>query len=120
MLPTLRGLLSQLGDARDRLLAIQPQIDRAREKSELDGGSPYGSLYLDHAFQFTESLEAIESTGVVVKDLRQGLVDFPYEYDGRIVYLCWKRDEPELAHWHEVDTGFAGRMPIGENFEKAS
>jgi hypothetical protein len=119
LLPRLRVLLQTLRSERDTLLALQPQINLARGRAEVDGGSPHGALYLECAFRFTEALEVIESAGVVVKDLGAGLVDFPHEHDGRIVYLCWRRDEDELAHWHEVDDGFAGRQPIGENFEKA-
>jgi hypothetical protein len=32
--------------------------------------------------------------------------------DGRLVYLCWKYDEPEVLYWHELDAGFAGRQPL--------
>src|SRR5687767_8020795 len=117
LLPRLRVLLATLIAERDTLVALQPEIDRARKRSEIDGGTPYGALYLGSAFRFTETLESIEGTGVVVKDLRHGLIDFPYEHDGRIVYLCWKPDEAELGHWHEVEDGFSGRQPIGKNFE---
>jgi len=39
-------------------------------------------------------------------------VDFPCWMDEREVYLCWKLDEPEVSHWHEVDAGFAGRQKL--------
>ena len=32
--------------------------------------------------------------------------------DSRIVFLCWKHGEPEVLHWHELDSGFAGRQPL--------
>jgi hypothetical protein len=44
--------------------------------------------------------------------LDAGLVDFPGELDGRRVYLCWRLGERSVAHWHELDGGFAGRHPI--------
>lgn len=44
--------------------------------------------------------------------IRHGLVDFPTSYEGRWVYLCWERGDPELDHWHEVDGGYRGRRPI--------
>ena len=46
-----------------------------------------------------------------------GLVDFPYDRDGRIVYLCWKPDEDEIGWWHETDAGFAGRQMLTDEFE---
>ena len=49
---------------------------------------------------------------VELKDPFIGLIDFPCLMDGREVYLCWRLGEPELAHWHELDSGFAGRKRI--------
>jgi hypothetical protein len=40
------------------------------------------------------------------------LFDFPALRQGREVYLCWKYGEKEIAFWHEVEAGFAGRQPI--------
>jgi hypothetical protein len=42
----------------------------------------------------------------------EGLVDFPSLMDGRIVYLCWRLGEPEVLHWHELKSGFAGRQSL--------
>jgi hypothetical protein len=39
-------------------------------------------------------------------------LDFPALKDGREVYLCWQHGEGEIAFWHEVEAGFAGRQPI--------
>jgi hypothetical protein len=50
--------------------------------------------------------------GVEMKGFDVGLVDFPGEMSGRPVYLCWRLGEPEVAHWHERDAGFAGRRPL--------
>ncbi len=44
--------------------------------------------------------------------LENGLVDFATTFEGRTVYLCWHRGEPELSAWHEVHGGFAGRRPL--------
>ena len=52
------------------------------------------------------------SLGVEFKGYDMGLVDFPAEIDGRPVYLCWRLGEDRVAHWHERDTGFAGRQPL--------
>lgn len=41
-----------------------------------------------------------------------GLCDFPAWIDGREAYLCWRLGEPEVTHWHELNSGFAGRKPI--------
>ena len=61
------------------------------------------------------TLELLASAGVQVKDPRTGLVDFPARRAGRSVLLCWKLGESTVEHWHELETGFAGRRPIDEN-----
>lgn len=50
--------------------------------------------------------------GVELKDCFTGLIDFRYRMDGREVYLCWRLGEPQVAHWHELDAGFAGRKKL--------
>jgi hypothetical protein len=57
-------------------------------------------------------LAEIEAAGVQVKDLDTGLLDFPSERDGEEILLCWRLGEPEVAWWHTVDGGFAGRQPL--------
>jgi hypothetical protein len=54
----------------------------------------------------------IESSGAHLKDVKLGLVDFPTERDGEIIYLCWQSGEPEVAFWHRTEDGFAGRQPL--------
>lgn len=58
-------------------------------------------------------LRELTALGVEYKQpLDAGLVDFPGEIDGEPVYLCWKYDEPAVAHWHTREAGFAGRRPL--------
>ncbi|HEX3722828.1 MAG TPA: DUF2203 domain-containing protein [Nitrolancea sp.] len=57
-------------------------------------------------------LSQIEALDIEVKDLETGLVDFYSLRDDRIVYLCWSIDEPTVAFWHDLDTGFLGRQPL--------
>ncbi|HJZ67105.1 MAG TPA: DUF2203 domain-containing protein, partial [Blastocatellia bacterium] len=103
---------------REALLDMRVEIDRAREKAaDGGGGSPLGPVYLVHLIAFSEAVQEIEYLGVHVKDFRSGLVDFPYDRNGRIVYLCWKPDEEEIGWWHETDAGFAGRQPLTDEFE---
>ena len=62
--------------------------------------------------KFYESVEILENTGVVVKSIEQGLLDFPSKRFDDEVWLCWKYGETEIKFWHEKDSGFMGRKPI--------
>ena len=57
-------------------------------------------------------INEVVQRGIALKDVEQGLVDFPAVRDGRVVFLCWKQGEDEIRFWHELDTGFAGRQPL--------
>jgi hypothetical protein len=57
-------------------------------------------------------VERLEEIGVVVKDLDLGLLDFPAEREGEPVLLCWQVGEGEVAFWHDLAEGFAGRKPV--------
>lgn len=62
--------------------------------------------------QLNERLQRLNEWGIELKGLDEGLLDFPSERDGRIVYLCWRLGEERIAFWHELDAGFAGREPL--------
>jgi hypothetical protein len=57
-------------------------------------------------------VERLQRLGVLVKDLDRGLVDFPALRRGAEVLLCWQVGEAEVAHWHGLEEGFAGRKPL--------
>ena len=59
-----------------------------------------------------EKVEAIQNQGIHVKNIEQGLVDFPSLRDEREVYLCWHVGEEKIRFWHEVEAGFAGRQAL--------
>ncbi len=66
---------------------------------------------IDRLSQLVDELAEI---GVELKDYETGLVDFVGRHEGRDVYLCWKLGEEKITHWHELNTGFAGRKPVSQ------
>jgi hypothetical protein len=54
----------------------------------------------------------VEVLGAVLKDPREGLLDFQGQVDGKRVWLCWKFGEDAVTHYHSLESGFAGRRPI--------
>jgi len=67
--------------------------------------------------KFYQALEDLENTGVVVKSIDEGLLDFPSKRFDEKVWLCWKYGEKEIKFWHEKDSGFQGRKPISVSNE---
>ena len=59
-------------------------------------------------------IEELKRLGVEFKG-PDGLCDFYSMMDGREVFLCWRLGEAEVSHWHDLDSGFAGRQPLTEH-----
>lgn len=64
------------------------------------------------AQELDRRLRELDASGVELKSIDDGLLDFPSDLNGRIVYLCWRQGEPSIAYWHELDEGFAGRQAL--------
>jgi hypothetical protein len=119
-LGVVRPLVERLVERRRSFLEHDAELDRYRAKIATNGGG------LDHrrfhelqeaageeAEEIARSLEAITALGVQVKDPDRGLVDFPARNpDGDPVLLCWHVGEGEVAYWHGLEDGFAGRKPL--------
>jgi hypothetical protein len=87
---------------REMLEATTAARDAAPMQRELDSA----------VTRLEELVDELSNVGVELKDYEQGLVDFVGRHDGRDVYLCWKLGEERITHWHELNTGFAGRKPV--------
>jgi hypothetical protein len=111
-LPALRAIVAKMLEARQRIVDAQPQVWPVLEKAAGNGGSPLASAVLNDFEIVQHSVKAIQKMGIELKDINTGLVDFLAERDGRDVYLCWRYDEPSVAHWHDLETGFSGRQPL--------
>jgi hypothetical protein len=64
------------------------------------------------ARELARVIDEIAAHGAQVKDIDQGLVDFPARSGGETVLLCWRLGEDEIRYWHTVEDGFAGRREL--------
>ncbi len=114
LVPELEALFLEIRRERKLLARVEPEIKKARARSDLGGGSAAGPRYIHSMERITRLVERIQEMGVLVKDIERGLCDFPYLLDGRVVYLCWRLGESEIRWWHETHTGYSGRQPLEE------
>ena len=108
----IRPLMDEVQEIRQTILAKQPEAWPAIEKSVGNGGNRALSSMVQDFERLEALVHRIQATDVLIKDINLGLLDFPALKDGREVYLCWQYGEAEIAFWHEVEAGFAGRQPI--------
>jgi hypothetical protein len=87
--------------------------------AEKSATKPAGDKELEAAVDRLQGfVDELTSIGVELKDYQTGLVDFIGRHQGRDVYLCWKLGEESITHWHELHTGFAGRVPVSQLDER--
>ena len=111
-LNTIRPLMDEVQEIRQKILQQQPEAWSAIEKSVGNGGNRTLSKMIQDFEKLDALVHRIQDTGVLIKDINIGLLDFPALRNGREVYLCWQHGEEDIAYWHEVDAGYAGRQPI--------
>lgn len=118
LLPTVAPLLEDIQGWRAELVALEERLAKLRAKAmgnghahPADSADPRAEAR-DLERRITETIAEINALGIEVKDLETGLIDFPSLREGRVVYLCWRLGESDIAWWHEVDAGFAGRTPL--------
>jgi hypothetical protein len=126
LLPVLETLLRRAQEHGNRAAEIEVELEQLRQQIAVAGGMHVNvtraarrRAVRDKSLQETkDALAEIEAIGVQIKDLEKGLLDFPCLLEGKTVLLCWKQGEAEIAFWHSVDDGFAGRKPIDARFSK--
>ena len=127
LLPILESLLKEAINGKKLIEEVDVETQEMAQRIFLNGGTLVNVVHVatrtaerERALQrIKDAIAEIDATGVQVKDLDIGLLDFPCEVEGRTVLLCWKLGEKEIAHWHGVTEGFAGRKPIDERIARA-
>lgn len=128
LLPILESLLNRAIEAKQAAGELQEEMSELVRRIFVSGGMRVDIAAVQKQKLTLEALvkrakdaiEEIDASGVQVKDLDTGLLDFPCLLDGDTVLLCWKRGEPRIEFWHRIEDGFAGRQPIDARFRRAA
>ena len=117
-LPAVIKKFKNIVNMKDQATAIQ---------SEMETNPKYMSSFKDYVIKkqelnaaisnFYKAIEDLENTGVVIKSVEEGLLDFPSIRFNEEVWLCWKEGETEIKFWHGKDEGFMGRKPLSVSDE---
>ena len=127
LLPILESLLRQGINGKKLIEDVDDELQETAHRVFLNGGTMLNVVHLarrkaerEKAIRrVKDALAEIDATGVQVKDLDLGLLDFPCKVDGEILLLCWKLGETAIAHWHGTNEGYIARKPIDERIANA-
>jgi len=127
LLPILESLLKQAINGKKLIEDVDAELQETAHRVFLNGGTMLNVVHLarrkaerEKAFRrIKDALAEIDATGVQVKDLEIGLLDFPCKVEGEVLLLCWKLGETAIQHWHSTSEGFAGRKLIDTRIANA-
>lgn len=118
LVPELRPLLAAMQLEHRRMREEMDRLNELTPAMQQNGHAVQAAHHERQIVELGESLQEkldhFELMGIEVKDIEHGIIDFPSKRDGRIVLLCWQVDEETVMHWHDIDSGFAGRQPLDE------
>lgn len=112
LIPIISPLMGQLVQQQAQLAHRYQQLGDVLDRAWQNVASPTTNALVQD-FTCIESLVSqIRAHGCRVTDINVGLVDFLTEINGREVFLCWKYGESHITHYHNLESGFAGRQPL--------
>ncbi len=112
-LPEVKRMFANIVAQKNRVVALNEELQITIEsggqferffKKKQELNTAVSNLY--------KAIEQLEGMGVMIKDVDQGLLDFPSKRFDEEVWLCWKAGEDEIKFWHAKDEGFMGRKPL--------
>ena len=119
LLPDVVPVLEALRDAFRALKAKQAEIAGYEQLALADGNlvaDPWeqgGTNELEELKRdLSLAVQQLDRWGIELKDPERGLIDFYHQRDGEVVYLCYELGESDIAYWHTLQDGFAGRQPL--------
>ncbi|HXF96395.1 MAG TPA: DUF2203 domain-containing protein [Gemmatimonadales bacterium] len=116
-LPLVRRIVADITALYPRWRELVYEYELAAARARPDWGESPEQLRLRGeieavARQINGFIQELEEVGCVFKGFDPGLVDFHGRLDGREIFWCWKQGEDRIEHWHDVESGYAGRKPV--------
>lgn len=126
LLPAVKESMERVFELNEMLKATANDTD---DLLEIWGAEVYQKNHVDNEYytkllkrhdelmkQLRSEIRSVHKLGCLVKDIERGLVDFYFDMDGELVFLCWRYGEEKIRYWHSLNSGFSGRRPITDLF----
>jgi hypothetical protein len=111
LLPRVRQWLQALQAGMEQFNQYEKRL-RSLGQGGADLGGPTVNDWTRLMVEISELFAEFQSRQILIKDLARGLVDFPSLKGDKEIFLCWELDEEDIHHWHDLDSGYAGREPL--------
>jgi hypothetical protein len=129
--PTLRDAFDEIDRERGELMRLGGELAALGDRFNYNGDGPLElpedlspevrTRRLRVGFlvrKIRAKVDELESHGLRVARI-DGQVDFASMHGERPVFLCWRKGEHEVRHWHELESGFDSRVPLDGHFHSS-
>jgi hypothetical protein len=131
MLPAVRASMSRIVQLRSRAGIIHRDLDEAGYPAHLDdedrlalgvendNDDPPNHILRDAGklravyAAIADNCSEIETTGAILEDTEDGVVEWLAKYGDRDVWLFWRFGDDTVNFWHDM-AGSAGLRPVAE------
>jgi len=111
-IPSLERCLERLWSRARSLAHHAPSGRQEVRRLGMEGGRLVPPNYFAAIEEIHAETRNLEDSGIILRDLHRGLVDFPAVLDGQEVFLCWLKGESCVAYFHDHESGFDDRQPL--------
>ena len=109
----MRAKIFSLEEANSLIPILTGFLKRIKElRMKIESSKFVTKELFDTKKELASTIQKTYSFGCIIKDLELGLVDFYFDYQGKIVLLCWRYGENEIKFWHSTTSGYADRKPL--------
>ncbi len=112
LIPEMTALVKQLQKHQDNVRQLMGQAELPIPPIMYNLGSRMGSDMAAEFIVIEEIIEKIKSHGGQIKDIEDGLIEFPGLINGREEWLCLQIGERAITHFHDFGKGFKDRKEI--------
>jgi hypothetical protein len=113
-LPLVKRVVGDIVKTHALAMKLQHEIERQASGKHNQQAATIQSQLETCMSKLEDFVDELAEIGCELKDYQAGLIDFVGRHEGRDVYLCWKLGEERITHWHELDSGFAGRQSVSK------
>ena len=113
LLPEIKRKFDKIIEKRDEIIIAQNELNNIINESLSFENFFEKKKKLNKSISaLYKEIEEIEDFGILIKNLDEGLLDFPSKRFDEEVWLCWKAGEEKIKFWHGKNEGFLGRKPL--------
>ncbi len=110
LLPDIRQWLGQIAALKEQLAKLDLRLTGFGSGNDVGGETVNESIKLQ--MDLRAALRQFVVREIQIKDVDRGLIDFPALRNGNEIFLCWEKDEEDIQHWHDLESGYSGREPL--------